>query len=104
MYCADPLNLLFNDVPTSVGESWLAKMKCQPASGWADVVKYAGWKDVPSAFLVCENDTVFPAEKQLEGANMAGSEIEKCNAGHMVWLSQPETVVGFVRRAAGEEL
>ena len=102
MHCKDPKNLLFNDIPDSVAEFWLPKMQCQPATGWADVIEYPGWKDVPSVYLVCENDQVMPLEGQLHLAQMAGSDIERCGSGHLVMLSMPEKVVEVVRKAAGE--
>ncbi|KAK9384650.1 hypothetical protein V1515DRAFT_360610 [Lipomyces mesembrius] len=71
--------------------TWISKMLCQPSAGWDDVITYSGWKDVPSVYLVCESDAVLPAPMQLEMAEMvemAGSEIVRCAAGHMVMLSQ----------------
>ena len=35
---------------------------------------------------------------------MAGSEIERCESGHMVMLSMPDTVVEVIRKAAGEAI
>lgn len=52
-------------------------------------------------FLCCAQDQVIPLEVQRQIAEMAGAEMETCDAGHMVILSQPERVVEFVREAAG---
>lgn len=100
MYCKSPRASLFNDLPSAEADAWLSKMSFQPAEGWNDVVTYCGWKDIPSTYLVCERDAVFPPEMQRQCAKMAGSEIETCSAGHMVMLSQPERVVEVVVRAA----
>ena len=43
-----------------------------------------------------------PLDFQYQMAAMAGAEMESCDAGHMVVLSQPEKVVEFVLRAAGD--
>lgn len=104
MYCKKPMDLLFNDLPASVSDSWLAKMQCQPATGWADEIQYAGWKDIESVYLLCEKDMVMPADMQLQMAGLAGCEIERCESGHMVMLSLPEKVVEVVRKAAGESV
>ena len=77
-------------------------LKPQPAAGWDDTVTYSGWKEVSSVYLVCENDAIVPDTMQVEFAQLAGSKIERCNAGHMVQISMPEKVVEVVKAAAGE--
>lgn len=104
MYCKDPKALLFNDLPAAEADSWLAKLDCQPASGWDDEITYTGWKKVPSVYLVCDRDAVLPPPMQEQMAQAAGAEIIKCAGGHMVMLSQPDKVVEVVRVAAGEKL
>lgn len=101
MYCLNPEVLLFNDLPPAEASSWISKLQCQPASGWEDVVDYVGWKDVPSVYLVCEKDALLPADMQIQMAEMAGSAIVKCDAGHCCMISQPERVVEVVVKAAG---
>lgn len=53
--------------------------------------------EVPSVFLVCEADRLLPAELQVQLAGLAGSEVIKCSAGHMIQLSAPEKVVEIVK-------
>lgn len=95
-----PEKLLFNDLDEENTKAWVEKLKSQPASDWDDTVTYCGWKDVPSVYLVCEEDKCIPAPMQLQMAESAGSKIEKCAAGHMVMLSMPEKVVEFIVKAA----
>lgn len=63
---------------------------------------YVGWKNVLSAYLICEQDAALPPEMQKQMAERAGSEIEKCNAGHCCMIGQRERVVEVVEMAAGE--
>ncbi|KAL8656812.1 MAG: hypothetical protein Q9226_002550 [Calogaya cf. arnoldii] len=102
MYCVNPTCLLFNDLSPTSASSYVSKLQWQPASGWDDVVDYMGWKDVPSVYLICEQDAVLPPEMQQQMADRAGSEIERCNAGHCCMIGQPEKVVELVEKAAGE--
>ena len=99
MYCQDPEKLFFNDLSPEEAAKWAKTLQMQPAAGWDDVVTYGAWKDVPSVYLVCENDAALPAELQLKFAEMAGSRIERCAAGHMPMLSVPDRVVEVVRNA-----
>ncbi|EHA18810.1 hypothetical protein CBS76997_1918 [Aspergillus niger] len=100
MYCAKPEVLLLDDVPEPEKAEWLAELKPQPADGWNGTVPYAGWKDVPSVYLVCEGDNALPAGLQEQLANLAGSQIERCSAGHMPQISQPSRVAEVIRAAA----
>ncbi|KAE8372931.1 Alpha/beta hydrolase fold-1 [Aspergillus bertholletiae] len=72
----------------------------QPAHGWRGTTMYAGWRDVESVYLVCEEDQCIPGSLQEEFARLAGSRIEKCSAGHMPQLSQPRRVVEVIIHAA----
>ncbi|KAI9645958.1 hypothetical protein NHQ30_005395 [Ciborinia camelliae] len=100
MYCAAPEKLLFNDLGEDDVEKWKKALKCQPASGWDETITYAGWKDVSSVYLVCENDQCIPPPLQEQLAETAGSKIEKCAAGHMVMLSMPDKVAEVITSAA----
>ncbi|TVY51858.1 hypothetical protein LCER1_G008672 [Lachnellula cervina] len=102
MYCKDPEPLLFNDFDAVATEKWVKVLKSQPAAGWDDTVTYSGWREVPSVFLVCEKDAVLTEAMQLGFAQLAGSQVFRCAAGHMVQISMPEKVVEVVKAAAEE--
>ncbi|KAL8917845.1 MAG: hypothetical protein Q9172_005667 [Xanthocarpia lactea] len=90
MYCKDPAALLFNDLDPSTASSWVSKLRCQPSSGWDDVVDYVGWKNVPSVYLICEQDAILNPEMQKQMAKMAESQVERCSAGHCCMIGQPK--------------
>ena len=100
MHCVTPEKLLFNDLDDGTAKIWVEKMQSQPASDWDETVTYCGWKDVPSVYLVCEGDSCIPPPMQLQMAESAGSEIEKCAAGHMAMVSMPEKVVEIIVKSA----
>ena len=103
MYSRDPIRSLFNDFPPAEAEKHAQNLSWQPAAYIESIhVSYCTWKDIPSVYLCCTRDQVIPLEVQHQIAAMAGAETESCDAGHMVILSQPERVVEFVRKAAGE--
>jgi pimeloyl-ACP methyl ester carboxylesterase len=100
MACISPLTTLFSDLPTPVAETWLATLQPQPAEGWNDTITYGAWKDVPSIYLLAEEDKVLPSEIQEQCATLAGSEVVRVKAGHMLMLNQPdkclEVILGAV--------
>lgn len=104
MYCISPEKLLFNDLRAEDTTEWAKSLSCQPSSGWDGVIDYVGWKKVPSVYLVAEGDAILSKDIQLQMAETAGSQIEKCSAGHCCMIGQPERCLEVVRRAAGEVL
>lgn len=72
---------------------WLKELKCQPATGWGQTTDYAGYKDAPSVYLVCERDMAVPLEWQESLVELAGCRVVRCQSGHMPMLSMPEKVV-----------
>ena len=74
----------------------MKELKPQPAEGWDGKVTYCGWREVPTAYLVCEGDQLIPPPMQVQMAEQIGSKIFKCEAGHMSMLSAPEKVVEVI--------
>ena len=99
MYCKDPKTLLFNDMPAAEADKWLSQAKCQPAHGWDAKIEWAGWKDVPSVFLSGTKDAILPEPLCRQMAEMAGSQFETCDAGHMSPLSQPDAVADIIKKS-----
>lgn len=103
MYCRDPVHTLFNDLSAAEAEKHAQELSWQPATYVESIyINYCAWKDIPSVYLCCTRDQMIPLGFQHHIAVMVGAETESCDAGHMVVLSQPERVVEFVRKAAGE--
>ena len=99
MHCKTPEKMLFNDLDNETAKTWMEKLQSQPATDWDNTITYCGWREVPSVYLVCEGDRCVPASVQLQLAETAGSQIEKCAAGHMAMLSMPEKVVKVIVKA-----
>ena len=104
MFCASPEKLLFNDLSAEDAMEWTRTLSCQPSSGWDGAIDYVGWKKVPSVYLIAEGDAILSRDMQLEMAEMAGSQVERCSAGHCCMIGQPERCLEAVRRAAGDVL
>jgi hypothetical protein len=100
MKLTDPEKLFFNDLDLEQREKWIKKMESQPSSGWDSTITYCGWREVPSVYLICKADQALPVPVQLHMAQLAGSQIEECEAGHMVILSMPDRVVEVIKAAA----
>ncbi|KAG8530892.1 uncharacterized protein KY384_004249 [Bacidia gigantensis] len=91
--------MFFNGVAVEDIPKWLKVLEPQPAAGWDDTITHAGWKDIDSVYLVCENDRLIPKIMQVQMAESAGSSVRTCDAGHMPMLSHPEVVIEAINEA-----
>ena len=100
--------ILFNDLPSDQASEMASRIQ---KSAWKarhsvyTTVTYAGWKHIPSSYLLCENDnTVVPQFQEMMIAQEGGKfdDVVRLPAGHFPFISQPDFVARFVRRAAGE--
>jgi hypothetical protein len=63
--------------------------------------------NIPTAFLLCEEDRAIPVAVQqvlVDRARRRGAEIEteKIQTGHTPWLVVPDQVVAYLKKHAGE--
>ena len=95
-----PEMILFNDLEEGKAKAWAEKLQPQPAHDWQGQVTYCGWREVLSVYLVCEEDKCNPPLLQLQMAKGAGSQVERCAAGHMPMISMPKKVAEVIVKAA----
>lgn len=70
---------------------------------------HAAWKQVPTSYVVCEDDRACLTEWQmamLANVEKQGVHIDThhLNTSHSPFLSQPEKLVEIIRRVAGEDI
>lgn len=75
-------------------------MRPQPAANWDAEIRYTGYKEVKCHYLICQQDQILPKPLQEQLAAAAQAEITKCDAGHMIMLSQVDTLLQFLVRVA----
>ena len=83
-------------------------MRPQPKATFEDVVESVPWESglVPCVYLMCEKDQgVFPfvQEIMIEARKEDSPKpfvVEKVNASHSAWLSQPNVVTELVVKVA----
>jgi pimeloyl-ACP methyl ester carboxylesterase len=97
--------LLYNDLPADEAQLWESRLIPQSYEVQKTKLTQAPWMHVPSTYLVCENDQVLPMQYQEGFAAVAGSELERCNAGHSPMLNQTnmlvERIIAALEKAVG---
>lgn len=93
-------------MPADEGEAWARKLAKHSSASFASPLTYAGFKDVPVSYLLCEEDLAIPAEIQRAGIDMiereSGNKVDvtSIKADHVAPLSSLDDVVEWVVRVA----
>jgi len=64
------------------------------------VVGTPTWKETPSWFVVATEDEAIPADAERQFAARMGATTVEVDAGHLVMVTNPDTVVDLVEQAA----
>ncbi|KAJ5610995.1 alpha/beta-hydrolase [Penicillium lagena] len=67
---------------------------------------YSAFKEIPSTYIVCNNDLALPVsvQKRMIAQGEGAFHVEECNEGHSPFMSNPGFIVDCIRRAAGEDV
>jgi pimeloyl-ACP methyl ester carboxylesterase len=99
----DPFVLFYHDVSRTLAEEALRRERPQSATPGASPWPLQAWPNVPTHFVLCTEDRVFPSEwlRRLvrERLDIVPDEIA---AGHCVALSQPQALASMLMTYAAE--
>ncbi|KAH8895277.1 alpha/beta-hydrolase [Thozetella sp. PMI_491] len=99
--CKDSKEALFHDLPAADADKWQDTLSVQPVlDHWKTKVTYCGWRDVPSTYIICEQDQLLPTQVQELMATTAGSTVIRLAAGHMAHLSATEKLAQILVQEA----
>lgn len=107
----DAKRVFYNDLPDEQATEWVAKLRPWSAGCSFSKSTYAGWKHIPSTYVICSNDqSVFRewARPMLEQARAdpasAIDTVEEVDAGHCVMASKPDWTAQMLERAANSSV
>jgi pimeloyl-ACP methyl ester carboxylesterase len=99
----DSRRLFFDDVPEADAARATARLRPQAVRSFAERVTSAGWRTVPSSYVVCERDLVFDPSQQRELAARADSA-HRLASGHSPFLSMPRQLTDVLVEIAAPTL
>ena len=59
------------------------------------------WKELPSWFVVAQNDEAIPPDAERQFAERMGATTIEVESGHLVMVTHPDAVVDLIEQAAG---
>lgn len=95
----------YHDLEPTDAEYWVSLLKPHTFATFQDKAKSSPHKTIPVSYLICEEDRAIPLQVQeglislLKESGLVVTE-ERLKSGHSPHLSQPDSVAGFVQRAA----
>lgn len=104
--CSRPKELFYNRCTPEQAEENAAQLLLISTAAFTSRTTYAGWKHIPSTYLICNNDNAIPPAAQEGMAAQPGAnfEIFRCDADHSPFLCMPEYTTNVIRHAAGESV
>ncbi|HEY3722556.1 MAG TPA: alpha/beta hydrolase [Acidimicrobiia bacterium] len=100
----DVETLFFHDVPTEVTAAAMRRgTRAESDSMFATPWPLAAWPDVPTKFLLCRDDRLFPADfqRRVVGERL-GIVPDEMPGGHLPALAHPEELVVRLEAYRGE--
>ena len=98
---------LFHDLPAEEAEKWPSQLKSHSVGALWSTQRYAGWKDIPSAYIIANDDRIVPPSlqesliaKAQATQPKAFGKIYRLDCGHEAPLSRPEEVAEIVKQLA----
>jgi len=87
----DPMDVYYHDVPRELAEESLRRERAHPGGPLDKPWPLDAWPSVPTKFLVCCDDRLFPPEFMLRVVrDRLGIVADEIEGGHCVYLSRPK--------------
>ena len=88
---------------------WAKQYQHQSMATMLGEVQNTTWRDIPTTYVVMEDDQGISADlqrKMVRAAQEGGIDVStySLSGGHFPFISKPEAIVEIVRKVAGEEL
>ena len=97
----DPESVFYHDVPESVAQDALGRIRPQSLAGFTGELTAAAWESTPTTYLVCANDRAIPPVAQRRMAARTGGTVHELETSHSPFLARPDLVADLLRAALG---
>jgi hypothetical protein len=99
--------VFYNDFPSAQAQEFASQIEPQSIGVLYSKITYAPWRNIPTTYVLCENDQSFTmayADYLLSVAKSTDDHkidtLERSDAGRFVMASKPEWLADVLKRAA----
>jgi pimeloyl-ACP methyl ester carboxylesterase len=98
----DPISTFYHDVPKDLAQEQVKILTHHSVATLSEPMRYAAYRDIPTTYLLCENDQAIPYARQVQMVEQAVTNVRRvvCSAGHSPFLSQVEMTAKVISDAA----
>jgi hypothetical protein len=104
----NPQEIFYNDIEPTIAERYINDLQPHSYATFSCPLTVAPYKAIPSSYILCENDKaiLIQAQESIVAAAQkvapnAFDVVERCDAGHSPFISQPEWLAEKLIKAAG---
>ena len=90
------------DVPVDLAQVMYATQRPLAVAALTENATAAGWKAIPSWYLVAKHDNAIAPEAQRFMAQRMGSTTEEIDGSHTAFIAQPVRTAEFIKTALGK--
>ena len=87
------------DLPESIATPMAVSQRPLSAAALTEPATAAGWKSLPSWYLVSEQDNAIPPDCERFTARRAGAVTESVAGSHAAFIAHPDIAVGVILKA-----
>jgi pimeloyl-ACP methyl ester carboxylesterase len=95
---APPRQLFYGDVEPGLADSCAARLTSQSVLAFTDVTTRAAWRELPSTYVITEDDGAIPVFAQ-EAMAARTARTERMPTSHSPFLSAPESLADIIEAA-----
>jgi pimeloyl-ACP methyl ester carboxylesterase len=92
-----PEAVFYNRVSPELTEQAVAHLQLQSTGALTQPLSRAAWRELPSTYVVCEQDQAIPVFAQ-EAMSARADTVLRLDAGHSPFLSQPAELAAVLRK------
>lgn len=96
----DPVPVFYADVEPATAHQLAGRLTTQTLSSFATPLTRAAWHDVPSTYVLCEQDRAIPPAAQ-EAMSARAGVVHRLDSSHSPFLSHPAELAALLAAAAG---
>jgi pimeloyl-ACP methyl ester carboxylesterase len=96
-----PEAVFYNGVSPELTGQAVAHLQLQSTGSVAQPLSHAAWRELPSTYIVCEQDQAIPVFAQ-EAMSARADTVLRLDAGHSPFLSQPAELAAVLRKVLAQ--
>jgi pimeloyl-ACP methyl ester carboxylesterase len=89
------------DLPDSVAATMAVSQRPLSAAALTEPATVAGWKELPTWYLVSKQDAAIPPDCERHMAKRMNAMTEEVDGSHAAFIAQPEVAAHLILRALG---